>query len=389
MPYTLLQVDAPAELDLVRVMKGLMTAAVAALAGVLVYALLAWILRRAVARRPWGLHTILFRRLSKPLRYAIPVVFVLFATVQIETGWAYPLPRLHRLSELGTIAMLTWLIAALAGAIVEYVKLRYDVAVSDNREARRIHTEVTVLGRCIQTVIIIIGTAVALMTIDGVRQIGTSLLASAGIAGLVVGLAARPVLENLIAGLQLGFTQPVRLDDVVVIDGEWGRIEEISMTYVVVKIWDERRLIVPFSRLLSAPFQNWTRSSSDLLAYVFIWVDYAAPLDEIRAEAEKIVRAAPHWDGRVCVVQVTDATDRAIQIRVLGSAGSGPAAWDFRVHVREKLIDYLRREHPDVLPQARFHMLESEPPQPVQQQPVPPLSKKTPAARPGRGNRRK
>jgi small-conductance mechanosensitive channel len=252
-----------------------------------------------------------------------------------------------------TICAGAWLAIGLVGAVATFLRSQYPVDVADNLRAREIQTRLDVLHRCLVIVIAIVASAVALMTFPAVRQVGATLLASAGIAGLAIGLAARPVLENLIAGLQLALTQPIRLDDVVIVEGEWGRIEEITTTYVVVRIWDDRRLIVPIARFIDQPFQNWTRRTADLVGSVFLFTDYNVPVDRVREALQEIVRSEPLWDGRVCVLQVTDATERALQLRALVSASDASRAWDLRVAVREKLVAFLQRELPDCLPKLR------------------------------------
>ena len=187
-------------------------------------------------------------------------------------------------------------------------------------------------------------------------RIGSALLASAGLIGLVAGIAAKPVFGNLIAGLQIAVTQPIRLDDVVIVEGEWGRIEEIGSSYVVVRIWDERRMVVPLTWFIEHPFQNWTRRSADLLGTAFLWLDYRAPIAAIRAELERICQGQPLWDGRVCVTQVTETSERAIQVRLLVSARSSGDAFDLRCLVRERMLDFLAREHPQSLPQVRARL---------------------------------
>jgi small-conductance mechanosensitive channel len=191
------------------------------------------------------------------------------------------------------------------------------------------------------------------MTFPGARQLGASLLASAGVLGIIGGLAARPVFSNLIAGLQLALAQPIRLDDVLIVQGEWGRVEEITGTYVVLRIWDERRLIIPLQWFIENPFQNWTRSTSRILGTVFLNVDYALPVEALRTEARRLVEQAPEWDQRVFVVQVTDATERTMQIRVLVSASDSGKAFDLRCRVREGLLEWLAREYPQCLPTSR------------------------------------
>lgn len=329
--------------------------ALAALLGIVVHLVLSRVVRRVLARRTWGFVDVLFEQLRAPARFVWPLLFMTLARARSRvTG--VTMPALDHALLLALFAALTWLAVRFIGAVDVYVKKRHDVTAADNREARRIHTQVTVLSRSLQVIAMIAGLAVALMTFPRVQQVGASILASAGIAGIVVGLAARPVLENLIGGLQIGFTQPIRLDDVVIVAGEYGRVEEITTTYVVLKLWDERRLIVPFSKFISEPFQNWTRTGSELLGTVFIWVDYTAPVERIRAAADAIVRESPLWDGRVFKVQVTEFTEQSMQLRVLVSAAHAGAAFDLRVHVREQLIAFLQRELPHLVPRRRIKL---------------------------------
>lgn len=228
--------------------------------------------------------------------------------------------------------------------------------VADNLGARRIQTQTQVLVRCVNVVIVLVGLASALMTFPGVREIGASIMASAGIMGLIAGFAARPVLGNLIAGLQIALTQPIRLDDVLIVLGEWGRVEEITGAYVVVRIWDERRMIVPLQWFVENPFQNWTRRSARLIGSVFLWVDYGVSIEPLREELRRLCEAAPEWDRRVCVLQVVDASDRAIQLRALVSSEDSGRNWDLRCKVREGLIAYVQRHFPQHLPRVRAEL---------------------------------
>jgi small-conductance mechanosensitive channel len=195
--------------------------------------------------------------------------------------------------------------------------------------------------------------ATALMTFEKVRQLGTTLLASAGIAGIIIGIAAQRSIAALIAGVQMALTQPIRVDDVVIVENEWGRIEEITLTYVVVRIWDLRRLIVPTTYFLEKPFQNWTRVSTDLLGTVFLYVDYTVPVEEVRAELKRLAENSELWDGQVCVLQVTDTTEHAMQLRVLVSASDASNAWTLRCEVREKLVEFIQKNYPRSLPRLR------------------------------------
>ncbi len=254
-----------------------------------------------------------------------------------------------------------WLVLSVLRTVRLVILSRYRLDVRDNRHARRVHTMLRVIGRVIATAVVVIGAGAALMTFPAAREFGTSLLASAGIAGLVVGLAARPAIENVIAGIQLAMTEPITLDDVVVMQGEWGRIEEISSTYVVVRIWDDRRLIVPFSWILQNPFTNWTRRTSEILGTVFLHVDYTVPVDEVRAELQRIVEKSEHWDQRVCGLQVTDATPTTLELRAVLSAADASHGWDLRCEVREGLVRWLGEHHPDALPRVRATVGNLEP----------------------------
>jgi small-conductance mechanosensitive channel len=260
---------------------------------------------------------------------------------------------LLHLSALAVIASLTWFgvrcVAAIADTIIELNPAH----LPDNLQARRVQTQTRVLARSLMVLIIMIGSGMALMTLPLLRQIGTSLLASAGVAGLVVGFAAKPVLSNLLAGMQIALTQPIRLEDVVIVENEWGWIEEITGTYVVVRIWDQRRMVVPLQWFIEHPFQNWTRRNSEILGTVLIWADYRLPLEPVRKEADRICHAAPEWDGRLCQIQVVDTNERAMQFRVLVSARDAGRNWDLRCRVREELVYFIQRNYPEYLPRIR------------------------------------
>jgi small-conductance mechanosensitive channel len=316
--------------------------------------------QRLAARAGWGALETALARVRHPASLLVPALVLLLALGGLTPVEDERLVAARHALALVVVALGTWLALSALGAAVRIVKARHAVDVADNLEARRIHTQIGVLTQTLRVFVVVVGVAVGLMTFPHARQLGTSLLASAGIAGIVVGLSARPVLENLIAGLQIAFTQPIRIDDVVIIAGEWGRIEEITTTYVVVKIWDERRLVVPFSKFIQEPFENWTRVSADLLGTVTLRVDWTVPVDGVRAELERVVREHPDWDGRVCKLQMTEAGEETIELRALVSAGDSSRAWDLRVDVREALVGFLQREHPDALPRRRLWLRERE-----------------------------
>jgi len=252
------------------------------------------------------------------------------------------------------IACCTWLVTRAINGFANGVVAQHPLDVEDNMQARGIHTKTRVLARTAMAVVVIAGLSMILMTFPGARQVGASLLASAGVIGIVAGLAAKPVFSNLIAGLQLALAQPIRLDDVLVVEGEWGRVEEITGTFVVLRIWDDRRLILPLTYFIEKPFQNWTRQSAQLLGSAFFYVDYGMPIAPLRIEVERIVRAAPQWDQRFFNLQVTDTTEQTMQLRVLCTAASSSMAFDLRCVVREGLIDFMQREFPQHLPKFRF-----------------------------------
>lgn len=293
-------------------------------------------------------------------RRALPAVRLVLVLLVLSLLWAEMadgqagLAAVRRVTGLLLIAAVSWMLIRTINALADAMIDAHPVEVADNLQARRIHTQTRVLARTLVGVIAMVGVAAMLMTFPSVRQIGTSLLASAGVAGLVAGFAARPVLGNLIAGLQIGLSQPIRIDDVVIVEGEWGVIEEITGTFVVVRIWDERRLVVPLQYWIEKPFENWTRTSSQLIGTVFLWVDYRTPLAPLREALQTACESSELWDGRVALLQVTEAGEHALQLRCLVSASSAPRAWDLRCHVREQLIAFLQRETPEHLPRQRI-----------------------------------
>jgi small-conductance mechanosensitive channel len=233
---------------------------------------------------------------------------------------------------------------------------RFKLDAEDNLLARKHVTQTRILGWVGNTLIITVAIAAALMTFEGVRQYGVSLLASAGAASIAVGLALQPILKNLFAGIQLAVTQPIRLDDALVVEGEWGNVEELTATYVVVRIWDWRRLILPLSYFMEHPFQNWTRESASLIGTVMIYLDYTVPIDVLRAKVEEIAASSPLWDHKVVNVQVTDFKETAMEVRILVSASNSSRAFDLRCEVRERLASFLQAEYPQVLPRMRMDL---------------------------------
>jgi small-conductance mechanosensitive channel len=254
------------------------------------------------------------------------------------------------------LLLLVWVAVRAIRAIERRVLRSHPVDVADNLHARRVQTQARVISGVAQGAAILLGLGLALMTFPAIRELGATLLASAGVLGLVAGIAARPVFGNLIAGLQIALAQPIRLDDVVIIEGEWGRVEEINSTCVVVRIWDERRLVVPLQWFIEHPFENWTRSTSQLLGTAFLWLDYRTPMSEVRDALQQVCETDPRWDGRVCVAQVTDASEHAIQVRLLVSARNSGDLFDLRCAVRERMLEWLAQVHADALPRQRVDL---------------------------------
>jgi small-conductance mechanosensitive channel len=320
-----------------------------------------------------------YRSVRQPLRlsWALLVLRIDAGLLQARLdGWSWLVLALH----LGLIAAITWLAMRLVRAAGELVVLRRgglqlpdDPHLLDsNLEVRGLLTRARVLTRVLSFLILLVGLSAALMSIPDVRQIGASLLASAGIAGLVVGFAARPVLSNLLAGLQIALTEPIRINDVLIVEGEWGRVEEITGTYVVFRVWDDRRLILPLQWFIEHPFQNWTRTSASLLGTVFLWVDYATPIDLLRAELRRLCESDPDWDGRLALVHVTDATETAMQVRLLVSAANSARAWELRCRIREGMIAFLQSKLPQHLPRHRLQWHDGMAPSFGQRMPPPP-----------------
>jgi small-conductance mechanosensitive channel len=309
-----------------------------------------------LAQRLWGQHHPVVDSLLKGARGVTRYALILVA-LSIAVPLA-PLPvvvtdDVHKILLAAFVVLVGWVVLLAANLTMDHYISRYHIDTTDNLLARKAVTQFRILKRLMDGMILLITLAFALMTFDSVRQFGISLFASAGVAGLVVGMASRSVLANIFAGIQLALTQPIRVDDVVVVEGEFGWVEEITSTYIVIRIWDLRRMVVPLSYFIEKPFQNWTRTSSQILGTVMLYVDYTAPVERIRQKAVEIANASVNWDKRVVNLQVTDVKENTLELRVLVSAIAAGKAWDLRVEMREKLIAFLQREVPSALPRRR------------------------------------
>ena len=297
------------------------------------------------------------RQCREPAQLLLPLI-AMQAVWQAAPDTFALIAGVRHANALLLLTALTWLGLRAVRGVAQGVIGLYPVNVEDNLQARRIHTQTRMLARTAMFIILLAGLALMLMTFPGARQFGASLLASAGVVGLVAGIAARPIFSNLIAGLQIALAQPFRIDDVLIIQGEWGRVEEITGTYVVLKIWDERRLIIPLQWFIENPFQNWTRTNAQIIGTVFLWVDYRMPLAPLREAAQRACESAPEWDQRLCLLQVVEAGERSMQLRVLVTSSNSSLNWDLRCKVREALVDCMQRDYPQYLPLMRAELAE-------------------------------
>lgn len=329
----------------------------------------------------WSLVQLFLMRAANPTRFAI---------VLLALAVAIPISGIPGDTQQRLIAPLTSLFILLLGwSCIAAVGLGGDLYLDrlksgyENALTRKHVTQVRLLRRSAQVMLFLLAIGIAMMTLPGVRQYGVSLFASAGAAGIVVGLAARPLLSNLLAGIQIALTQPVKIEDLVVINNEWGWVEDITSTYLVLRTWDWRRLIIPLSWFLEQPIQNWTRDTATIIGTVLFYVDYRAPIAELRQALDRLVHDSKLWDGNVVNLQVVDTTENALQIRILASASDASRSWDLRCELREKMIAFLKDTYPEYLPRRRFHLEQDDGDRPIAANWSTPREK--PAAHNGRG----
>ena len=325
--------------------------------GLIAHRIVFAILRRMGARPGVLVEASISQHCYRPALLLIPVAIVdmaLPATRLSATGIAL-FGHVEGLILIGAVA---WFVTSLTAVVADALLAKYRIEDPDNLCARTIHTQLQVFQRTIALIVTVLAAGSMLMTFSWARTIGSSLLASAGIAGLVAGIAARPTIANLVASIQIALTEPIRVEDVVIVEGEWGWIEEILTTYVVVRTWDLRRLVLPISYFVEKPFQNWTRTTAEIIGAVFMYVDYTCPIQPLRDELQRIVQASPRWNRRVCGLQVTNASEHTIELRALVSAANSGLAFDLRCEVREQLIDFIKRNDPHSLPKSRTELAE-------------------------------
>jgi small-conductance mechanosensitive channel len=300
--------------------------------------------------------------MKKYLRLSISIIFVI---VMIGLSPLLDLLNLSAVAEhslYGTIKR-SLIIAASAWIIIESVKIvkrrilrRYDLSSEDNLKSRKLHTQINLIEKVVVFIIVLTGVGLILMSIESIREIGVGIFASAGVVGIIIGLSAQKIVGALLAGIQIAITQPFRVDDAVLVENEWGWIEEINLTYIVVRVWDKRRLVLPTTYFLEKPFQNWTRTTADIVGTVFLYTDYKISFDALRTELTRLLETTDLWDGKVNVLQVTDSTPTTCETRILVSAKNSPTAWDLRVFIREKMIEYIQKNYPQSLPRTRVVM---------------------------------
>ena len=311
------------------------------------------------ATTPSRIDDLLVPLLGTSLRVVVVVIAIFLGLPMLGLPAQYA-SVLSKLTSLTLIAAVAALLIRAVSILQSVVLTHFDIAAADNLRARQVYTQLHVISRVAYVTIVVLAVAASLMLFQEVRHVGTSLLASAGIVGIIGGIAAQKTLANVIAGFQIALAQPVRQDDVVVVEGEWGRIEEITLTYVIVHIWDDRRLVLPLSYFIEKPFQSWTRTSADITGSVLLWVDYSFNVEQGREALKAIIENSPLWDKRFWNLQVSDATERTLQIRVLATSADSSKSWDLRCEIREKFIDFIQKQQPNGLPKLRAYLTEPQ-----------------------------
>lgn len=330
---------------------GLLVAAV--LAGWIVHKILFKVLRQWQKRRPSVFMESVIRHLCRPSSYALPTL-ILLIVLGGEMHAQPPYTGVAKLVYVMFIVTLAWVFIKCEDIFEDVIRSAFDMSKADNIRERTIHTQMNYIRKIMILVVVIIATGLILINFEAVRRIGSTLLTSAGVAGIIIGMAAQNTIKNLLAGLQIAFTQPIRYDDVVIVENEWGWIEEITLTYVVVRIWDLRRLVLPLHYFIEQPFQNWTKTNADILGTVYLYADYTLPVEAVREELKKFVEHQDDWDKKVVGLQVTNATDKGVEIRALVSASNSGKAWNLRCAVREHLITFIQKNYPQCLIKVRW-----------------------------------
>ena len=331
----------------------LLLIAVAIAVGLLVKSLLSFLVRKATSQKPhFSIPRSILLRMSKPFSYMLPLLTLNFLLPFMRIRARF-YPALDKTVGILLTLSVTYVLIGIVKIFEDYAYHTFDITKADNLKERKIRTQLQFIRNMAIAVIIILAACLILLSFNNLRKLGASLLAGVGVGGIIIGFAAQKSLGNLLAGFQLAFTQPLRIDDVLVVEGEWGRVEEITLTYVVLNIWDQRRLILPINYFIEKPFQNWTRNTADILGTVFLYLDYNIPLGPLREEFARLLEKDPLWDKRVKVMQITNASEKTIEVRALMSASSSGNAFDLRCNIREGLVTFVQQNFPDSLPRSR------------------------------------
>jgi len=321
--------------------------------GLLVKALLSLFFRKKPSVQPhYSVTRNILARMGKPFSYLLPLLTLNFLLPFMKIKAAF-FPALDRAVGIFMTLAFAYVLIGIVRIFEDYAYHSFDITKADNLKERKIRTQLQFIRKLAIGLIVILTVCIILLSFNNLRKLGASLLTGVGVGGIIIGFAAQKSLSNLLAGFQIAFTQPLRIDDVLVVEGEWGRVEEITLTYVVLNIWDQRRLILPINYFIEKPFQNWTRTTADILGTVFLYLDYTVPLEPLRKELGRLLESNPLWDKRVKVLQITNASEKTIEVRALMSASSSGNAFDLRCDVREGLIKFVQENFPDSLPHGR------------------------------------
>ena len=355
-----MQIDKIFGFELPHLLQNLIIGILAIVLGLLAKVILRLVFKLLAKLWPLQLIRSTIKYLSGPITAFLPLIF-LNGSLDYMTMNAVAFHSLNKAIEIALIVNFAIILVRIVKIMEEQFYLHFDLNKEDNLKERKVRTQLQFVRKFLVSVIIIIAISVVLLSFESMRKIGTGLLTGVGIGGIIIGFAAQKSLGNLLAGFQIAFTQPIRIDDVLIVEGEWGRVEEITLTYVVLNIWDQRRLILPITYFIEKPFQNWTRVSSQLLGTVFLYLDYDTPIQPLREKLTEILESSPLWDKRVNVVQVTDSKQANIEVRFLMSARNSSQAFDLRCIVREQMLSYIRDHFPESIPKTRISVKNEDP----------------------------
>ena len=333
----------------------LLIVAFAIVIGLLLRLILSWLVKKSTKTDDYSLTRSIIRRMAVPVNVFLPLFLLNLLKDELRLRRAQ-MVVFDKFSQIFLTLAVSFILISIVKVVEDYVVYKYDLKKPDNLRERKIRTQLQFVRRLVIGLIVTLTLCLIFLSFDNLRKLGAGLLTGVGIGSIIIGFAAQRSLSNFLAGLQIAFTQPIRLDDVLVVEGEWGRVEEITLTYVVVIIWDQRRLILPITYFIEKPFQNWTRTGSELLSAAMVYLDYAVPVEEVRKEFLQFVHKQPLWDKRVAVLQVTDLKERTVELRCLVSANNSANSFDLRCIVREHLLGFVQKNYPAALPKTRIEI---------------------------------